>query len=99
MSESPHVGRGWLDLVHRVGKDAWLYRTGMEWLLGIRLRNDKLMIDPCIPTAWPRYSVAYRRGTTRYDIMVENPKGVSRGVARLELITGDRRRVWRGARG
>ena len=81
--EPPHVGRGgW---TWYTGSAGWLYRTGLEWLLGIRLRQDRLLIDPCIPTTWPRYSVAYRRGATRYDVTVENPNGVSRGVTRLEL--------------
>jgi cyclic beta-1,2-glucan synthetase len=54
------------------------------------LHGSTLTIDPCLPKAWPRYEIAFRhRGIgnriTRYDIAVENPRHVSRGVVRAEL--------------
>ncbi len=45
--EPPHVGRGgwtWYS-----GSAGWLYRAGMEWILGFRVRGATLSIDPCIP--------------------------------------------------
>jgi cyclic beta-1,2-glucan synthetase len=65
-----------------------MYRAGLEWLLGFRRRGDRLFIDPCIPSVWPRYGLAYRHGTTRYEIVVENPRGAGRGVTTLELDGG-----------
>src|SRR6185437_15755014 len=54
--------------------------------LGFRKQGDALGIDPCIPKAWPGFELDYRhRGRTRYTIRVENPHGVCRGVATLEL--------------
>jgi len=44
-----------------------------------------LLIDPCIPRAWPGFSIVFRHRSARYDVMVENPEGVSRGVSSLEL--------------
>ncbi len=82
-SESPHVGRGGWSWY--TGSAGWLYRAGTEWLLGVRLRGSRLLIDPCIPSAWPMFAVALRVGSARYEITVENPTGVCRGVARLEL--------------
>jgi len=68
------------------GSAAWLYRAGLEAILGFRKRGDALGIDPCIPKAWPGFELDYRhRGRTRYTIRVENPHGVCRGVATLEL--------------
>jgi cyclic beta-1,2-glucan synthetase len=43
------------------------------------------MIDPCVPRAWPRYEITFRYRSARYEIVVENPAGVSRGVTRMEL--------------
>ena len=43
------------------------------------------MIDPCIPRAWPGYEINFRYHSARYEIVVENPVGVSRGVASAEL--------------
>ena len=62
-----------------------MYRAGLEWILGFRLRGKTLLIDPCIPARWPGFELSYRFGTTRYEIAVENPRNVSRGVASAEL--------------
>jgi cyclic beta-1,2-glucan synthetase len=44
-----------------------------------------LLIDPCIPGKWPGFEIVYRYGSTRYEIAVENPHSVSRGVSSVEL--------------
>jgi cyclic beta-1,2-glucan synthetase len=82
-SEVPHVGRGgW---TWYTGSAGWLYRAGIEWLLGVRVHGSRLMINPCIPSGWPGFTVALRYRSAQYDIVVENPNGVCRGVAMLEL--------------
>ena len=82
-SEPPHVGRGgW---TWYTGSAAWLYRAGLESILGFRLRGARLEIDPCIPRAWPGFAITFRYRTARYEIAIENPRGVMRGVARAEL--------------
>jgi cyclic beta-1,2-glucan synthetase len=62
-----------------------MYQAGIEWILGFRLRGTTLLIDPCIPRAWPRYEIDFRYHSATYQIVVENPQGVSRGVASSEL--------------
>ena len=82
-AESPHVGRGgW---TWYTGSAGWMYRAGIEWLLGFRLRGAVLYIDPCIPRAWPGFEIAFRYHASRYEIVVLNPRGVSRGVASMEV--------------
>ena len=82
-AEAPHVGRGgW---TWYTGSAGWLYRAGVEWILGFRLRGMTLSIDPCIPRNWPAYSVEFKYHSAVYKIKVENPSGVSRGVALTEL--------------
>jgi cyclic beta-1,2-glucan synthetase len=82
-AEPPHVGRGgW---TWYTGSAGWLYRAGMEWILGFRLRGMILAIDPCIPRNWPAYSIDFRYHSATYKIRVENPSGVTRGVAITEL--------------
>ncbi len=82
-SESPHVGRGgW---TWYTGSAGWLYRGAIEWILGFRLRGSVLSIDPCIPKSWPSYSMTFRYHSTIYQIKVENPSSVSRGVIVAEL--------------
>ena len=82
-AEPPHVGRGgW---TWYTGAAGWLYRAGMEWILGFRVRGTALCIDPCIPRTWPGYSIRFRYHSALYDIAVDNPRGVTRGVALAEL--------------
>jgi cyclic beta-1,2-glucan synthetase len=82
-SEAPHVGRGgW---TWYTGSAGWLYRAGVEWILGFRVHGTMLSIDPCIPRNWPGYSIEFRYHSATYRIKVENPSSVTRGVALAEL--------------
>jgi cyclic beta-1,2-glucan synthetase len=62
-----------------------MYRAGLEWLLGFRLRGAVLHLDPCIPRAWRHFEIAFRYHASRYDITVENPRAVTRGVSTIEI--------------
>jgi cyclic beta-1,2-glucan synthetase len=82
-SQLPHVGRGgW---TWYTGSAGWMYRTGLEWILGFRIEGSILHMKPCIPKAWKGFEIKYRHFSTRYEISVENPRGVSRGVANCTL--------------
>jgi cyclic beta-1,2-glucan synthetase len=82
-SVAPHIGRGgW---TWYTGSSGWMYRAGLEWLLGLRRRGSVLEFAPCIPTHWPGLDIAYRYGSSNYEIRIDNPEAVSRGVVRLEL--------------
>ncbi len=77
-SADDHLGRGgW---TWYTGSAGWMYRLGIEAILGLRRAGDVLHIDPCIPRDWSSYRMAYRYGESVYSISVENPTGVSRGV-------------------
>jgi cyclic beta-1,2-glucan synthetase len=62
-----------------------MYRAGIEWLLGFRLRGAVLHLDPCIPRAWRGFEITFRYHGSRYEITVENPHAVTRGIARIEV--------------
>ena len=47
--------------------------------------GSRLRLAPCIPAHWPGFEIVFRYHATRYEILVENPQGVSRGVAYAEL--------------
>jgi cyclic beta-1,2-glucan synthetase len=82
-SKPPHVGRGgW---TWYTGSAAWMQRAGIESILGVRFEGDFLHIEPCIPHSWPEYEVTFRHRTARYEIVVENPDGVSQGIVAAHL--------------
>jgi cyclic beta-1,2-glucan synthetase len=87
-SVAPYIGRGgW---TWYTGSAGWLYRGGLQAILGFYLQGDQLLLSPCIPKSWPGYRIVYRRRgnqdtITRYEITVENPAGVSCGIASVAL--------------
>jgi len=79
----PHTGRGgW---TWYTGSASWLYRVGIETILGFKLRGDSLCINPCIPSNWPGFDLKYRYGSTTYRILVHNSAGRGCGVKSVTL--------------
>ncbi len=58
---APHAGRGGWSWY--TGSAAWMYRAGLESILGLRRRGDTFSIDPCIPSSWPEYRDQLARRT------------------------------------
>jgi N,N'-diacetylchitobiose phosphorylase len=53
--------------------------------LGVRTGFDGLTIDPCIPTNWPSFEVTRQWLGATYNIKVENPNSVSKGVKSITI--------------
>ena len=67
------------------GTASWSHFTATNHILGIRPELEGLRIDPCIPKAWPGFTVTRKfRGKTIH-IEVENPSGLNRGVRSLTI--------------
>ena len=85
---APHTGRGgW---TWYTGSAGWMYRVALENLLGLEVQGGVIRLHPCIPTAWPRFELTFRKGKTTWHIVVENPRQVSTGVSRVSVDNGDR---------
>ncbi|MFP4281895.1 MAG: GH36-type glycosyl hydrolase domain-containing protein [Opitutales bacterium] len=69
------------------GTAAWTFLTVSQGFMGVRPDYTGLTIDPCIPRAWPEFSVTRRYRGATYEISVRNPKGVCRGVTKV-LVDG-----------
>ncbi len=79
----PHTGRGgW---TWYTGSAGWMYRAGLEAILGFKLKGERLIMDPSVPRWWREFEITYRRGRAVYQIKVENPLGLSHGVVAVEL--------------
>jgi len=79
----PFVGRGgW---TWYTGSGGWMYRLGLEAILGLRRRGQFLEFNPCIPKSWPQFKITYRFGAAEYHIRVENPQNISKGIKYVEM--------------
>jgi cyclic beta-1,2-glucan synthetase len=67
------------------GSAAWMYRAWVEEILGLKIRGDRMRMEPVIPGWWHGFSLRYRHGEAEYEIQVENPDGREHGVAWVEV--------------
>ncbi|MGP9768181.1 GH36-type glycosyl hydrolase domain-containing protein [Halomonas sp. AOP13-D3-9] len=67
-SVAPHTGRGgW---TWYTGSAGWMYRAGIEGILGIRREGGWLVIAPCLPHDWPGFSATLNVADTHYAVKV-----------------------------
>jgi cyclic beta-1,2-glucan synthetase len=84
---APHVGRGgW---TWYTGSSGWMYRVGLEDILGLRLEaGATLRVKPCIPDDWPGFTLDWTlpggQGTT-LALEVRNPHGRAEAVTHATL--------------
>jgi cyclic beta-1,2-glucan synthetase len=85
-STAPHISHGgW---TWYTGSSGWLFRLGMEAILGFKLQGETLQIDPCIPKTWDGYKITYKYNHSAYHIHVKNPDHVETGVKYI-TVNGD----------
>ncbi len=79
---APHVGRGgW---TWYTGSAGWMYRIGLESLLGVTVSGSTLVLRPSIPPEWPGYTVRIRPPGTRAECVVEVVRASGPTMARSE---------------
>jgi cyclic beta-1,2-glucan synthetase len=67
--DSGRTGRsGW---TWYTGSAGWMYRVWIEEVLGVKLRGNRLMIQPVLPDEWPGFELTYRYHSTTYRIKVQ----------------------------
>ncbi|KKD57937.1 N,N'-diacetylchitobiose phosphorylase [Grimontia sp. AD028] len=67
------------------GTSGWAYFAVTNFILGVQTGFDGLIVDPCIPTSWPGFEVRREWRDATYNIKVENPNSVSKGVKSITL--------------
>jgi cyclic beta-1,2-glucan synthetase len=78
-----HLGRGgW---TWYTGSASWMYRVGLEGILGFRKRGDTLFIEPAAPSSWREYTIEYRHGKSVYIIAVSNEGEAWRGPVEVTV--------------
>jgi cyclic beta-1,2-glucan synthetase len=84
-STPPHEGRGgW---TWYTGSAGWMYRAGIEGILGLTRKGDRLCVNPCLPSGWKEVTMTILVGDARYSVSIENPTEYGSGV-RSAILDG-----------
>ena len=70
------------------GSSGWAYYSATRYMLGVRPGFDGLTVDPCIPAAWDGFTLRRVWRGAVYNIRVENPEHVCKGVKVIEADGG-----------
>ena len=54
------------------GSSSWMYIAIIEYILGVRIKDNCLTIDPHIPDFWEEYEVKLNYKTSLYNIKISN---------------------------
>ncbi|HEX5792103.1 MAG TPA: glucoamylase family protein, partial [Rheinheimera sp.] len=65
-SVPPHSGRGGWSWY--TGAAGWMYRAGVESLLGLSRHGSEIHIAPCLPAHWPGFSATVTIGSCQYRL-------------------------------
>lgn len=77
------IGRGgW---TWYTGASSWLYTAGIEYILGLKIEDGFLRINPTIPKEWKEYSIKYKYKESIYNIKVQNPNSKNTGIEKFLL--------------
>ena len=77
------IGRGgW---TWYTGSSSWYYKAGIEYILGLKIENGYMTINPCIPKDWKEYQIQYKWKESIYHINVKNLDGKNSGVTKVLL--------------
>ena len=71
------------------GAAAWNYVAITQHILGVRPTLEGLQVDPCIPKEWDKVTVSREYRGTRYEIEIQNPDHLEKGVKSL-IVEGSR---------
>lgn len=67
------------------GSSSWYYDAVIEYVLGLKIENRYLYVNPCIASYWKEFEIHYKYKTSMYNIFVRNPDGKNTGVKKFLL--------------
>ena len=77
------VGRGGWNWY--TGSSSWYYKAILEYILGLKIKNGILKIEPCISKKWKEYEIQYKYKTTLYNIKIKNNFEKNIGISKFLL--------------
>lgn len=54
------------------GSSSWFIKVGIEEILGFKIENGYLIINPRVPESWKEYKIRYKYKNSIYIIKIKN---------------------------
>lgn len=67
------------------GSSSWYFKAVIEYILGLKIKDGYLSVEPCIAKSWKEYEIKYKYKTSIYNIVVKNKDGKNTGVDKFIL--------------
>lgn len=67
------------------GSSVWMYRIGLDWILGLRTSLKGICVNPNIPADWKNLNVVRKYQGRTLNISIDNNAGVNNGVKELKI--------------
>ncbi len=67
------------------GSSSWYFKVVIEYILGLKIKDGYLYIEPCISKNWKEYEIKYKYKTSLYNIKVKNSNSKNTGVTKFIL--------------
>jgi cellobiose phosphorylase len=83
-SVEPNKGRGGWSWY--TGAAGWMYRAGVEYILGFQLLGHVLSIKPCVSSEWKKYKIKYQFGKSRYVFNIQITTAVVVHAKKIKLV-------------
>ncbi len=83
-SEEPNCGRGGWSWY--TGAAGWLYRAGIEYILGFQVSGNELTIKPCVPPDWKQFKIRYQFGASTYVFQIEFKTPATNETKKITLV-------------
>ncbi len=71
------------------GSSSWYYLAGIEYILGLKVKDGVLSISPCIPKSLDEYYIRYEYKTSIYNIKVKNISRSEENKVRRFVVDGE----------
>ncbi|QXQ07166.1 glycosyl transferase [Sphingosinicellaceae bacterium] len=86
-SVAPNNGRGgW---TWYTGAAGWMYRAGIESILGLKRVGGMIHLNPCLPEDWPGISATLRLGDAVYEIEIKRAAPAAATVLEIDGVALD----------
>lgn len=67
------------------GSASWMIEAAISYILGLKIKNGYIEINPCIDSNWKEYSIQYKYKGSVYNIKVYNENGKNTGVQSIKI--------------